>query len=356
MIETIVVRGYRSVRQVRFDVGRVTVVLGENGAGKSNLYRGLQLFQHAAVGTLARAIAAEGGMSSILWAGDRTRTEPARVHIQACMDDFTYELELGLPTPMNDSAFNHDPEVKVERVSVGEVPIAERTGATATLRDVDGDPVLYPSDLWPGESVLSQIADPARFPALPALRDRFQRWRFYHHFPVDDRAATRQPMVPVRTPVLASDGHDLASALRTIEEIGDHRTLAAAVDEAFPGCRLQLDGRTVAMHTPGLRRPLAANELSDGTLRYLCLLAALLSPRPPSLLAFNEPESSLHPDLLASLAHLIAVVAEPCQVWLTTHSEILATQVAKAADTEPLRLYREDGATRIRGQGLLDRF
>lgn len=355
MIDTIVIRGYRSVRQVRVALDRVTVVVGENGTGKSNLYRGLQLFQHAAAGTLAPAITTEGGMSSVLWAGDRKRHEQARVHVEATMDDFGFELDLGLPTPMKGCAFNHDPEVKVERVSVGDVPIAERAGATATLRDADGDPVLYPSDLWPGESVLSQIADPARFPALPALRDRFLGWRFYHYFPVHDRAPTRQPMVPVRTPTLASDGHDLPSALRTIQEIGDEHVLDAAVDEAFPGCRLVLDGRTVAMETPGLRRPLTATELSDGTLRYLCLLAALLTPRPPSLLAFNEPESSLHPDLLAPLAHLVAAVPDHCQLWLTTHSEPLAAHIARATGTQPLQLYREEGATCIQGQGILDR-
>lgn len=76
---------------------------------------------------------------------------------------------------------------------------------------------------------------------------------------------------------------------------------------------------------------MTAPELSDGTLRYLCLLAALLSPQPPTLMAFNEPETSLHPSLEAPLADLLVEAADRSQVWVTTHSETLADRVATAA-------------------------
>lgn len=227
-----------------------------------------------------------------------------RVAIEAHLDDFASTLELGLPPQDATSVFDLDPEVKLERISVQGSPIAERKGDSATLRDSEGRVVTFPFALWSGESMLSQIADPERFPALPALRDHFLGWRFHHHFPTDADAPARRAMVRVRTPVLAADGHDLASALRTIVEIGDAEMLVTAVDRAFPGCRLHLDGSTIGLETPGLRRPLAAQELSDGMLRYLYLLAALLTPRPPRLLAFNEPETSLHPDLLGPLAEL----------------------------------------------------
>jgi predicted ATPase len=86
--------------------------------------------------------------------------------------------------------------------------------------------------------------------------------------------------------VLAPDGVDLAAALQTVREIGDSEALDAAIDRAFPGSRLIIDSSDarflVQLEMPGLHRPLRADELSDGTLRYLCLLAALFSPRPPS--------------------------------------------------------------------------
>jgi predicted ATPase len=98
--------------------------------------------------------------------------------------------------------------------------------------------------------------------------------------------------------------------LQTIIEIGDTDALIGTIDDAFPGSRLQVvetRGRfDLERHAHGLLRPLSAAELSDGTLRYLLLTAALLSPRPPSLMVLNEPETSLHVDLLPALARLIA--------------------------------------------------
>ena len=102
------------------------------------------------------------------------------------------------------------------------------------------------------------------------------------------------------------------------------------------------------MAMPGIARPLRAAELSDGTLRYLCLLAALLSPRPPTFLALNEPETSLHPDLLAPLAHLVARAAKTSQICLTTHAEPLASAIARLTGTPAIHLQKVDGETTVR--------
>jgi predicted ATPase len=104
-----------------------------------------------------------------------------------------------------------------------------------------------------------------------------------------------------------------------------------------------------------LLRPLEAPELSDGTLRYLLLAAALFSPRLPPLLVLNEPENSLHPDLLAPLARLIAAVAERTQVWVVAHAEALITALEATPGSRLLRLERELGATLLPGQTVLER-
>ena len=109
--------------------------------------------------------------------------------------------------------------------------------------------------------------------------------------------------------MLSDDGADLAAALPTIAEIGDTDALHAAVDRAFPGSSVEISAEAgrfeVRLPQHGLLRPLSAAELSDGTMRYLLWVAALLTPRPPELLVLNEPETSLHPDLVAPLAELI---------------------------------------------------
>jgi predicted ATPase len=168
----------------------------------------------------------------------------------------------------------------------------------------------------------------------------------------------RHPQVGVRTPVLAHDGRDLAAALMTIWEIGDRRALEQGLDDAFPGAHLEVrspEGRfSLYLHMPGLSRPMAASELSDGTLRYLCLLAALLSPRPPPFLALNEPETSLHPDLLEPLGRLIIRAAKDSQVWVTTHAEALARVVAERSRCQPVHLAKHAGATEVVEHGRAD--
>ncbi len=114
--------------------------------------------------------------------------------------------------------------------------------------------------------------------------------------------------------------------------------------------KTRLIGFSIQLQMPGVLRPLEASELSDGTLRYLCLVAALLSPRPASLLALNEPEMSLHPELMQPLAELIHLASHNSQIWVTTHSNELAKMVANAAGTQPINLLRTEFGTQIEGK------
>ncbi len=158
--------------------------------------------------------------------------------------------------------------------------------------------------------MLAEYAHPGALPELAAVRDRLRGWRFYDGFRVDAAAPARRPQVGTRTPVLSDDGGDLAAAVQTIVEAG-FDDLPRAVADAFDGATVSVavhDGLfELQLHQRGMLRPLRAAELSDGTLRFLLWGAALLSPRPPSLMVLNEPETSLHPDLVAPLAAMIRV-------------------------------------------------
>jgi len=361
MIRELEVEGYRSVRSIRLVMQRINVVLGSNGSGKTNLYRSMYLLFAAANGTLARTLADEGGIPSVLWAGPR-EDGPVRMRIGVEMDDWAYDLSCGPvpPVPGESGLFARDPEVKEEHVWVREGKrrheLLKRKDRSAFVRDAEGRRVTFPASLWPNESVLAQLVEPHRFPVLSAVRAELASWRFYHHFRTDADAPVRQPQVGIRTPVLGHDGRDLAAALQTILDIGDARALERGVEQAFPGARLKVvapEGRfSVQMHMPGISRPLDARELSDGTLRYLCLLAALLSPRPPAFLALNEPETSLHPDLLGPLAALCADAAQRSQVWITTHAEPFAQQLASLAGAPLVRLVKSSGETEVEGENL----
>ena len=140
------------------------------------------------------------------------------------------------------------------------------------------------------------ISEPQRFPRLAEVRSRFNLWRFYHWFRTDSDAPARQPQVGTRTPALAQDGRDLAAALMTIQAIGEERALHDSVSNAFLEMLTQEGGRfSFQLGMAGLLRPRAPAEASDSSLRFLYLLAARLSPRPPPFIALNEPETSLHP-------------------------------------------------------------
>ncbi len=367
MIRTLAFAGYRSLRDLRVTVGPLTVITGGNGAGKSNVYRALRLLVDAVEGNLGRALAREGGMPSAMWAGTPPKkakaSEGRRLSIGFADDVLAYELRLGLPSQESvpPGPFDLDPLVKEETIrtlGARHVNLLERRNVSAMLRDDEGRPVTFGGSIDLGESVLSQLAEPHRYPVLSSLRERLRRWRFYHQIRTDPDSPVRAVQIGTRTPVLAHDGHDLASALQTILSNGNDEALAEAVAEAFEGSRVVIahdDARfRLLLETPGVFRPLDAAELSDGTLRYLALLAALHSPRPPELLVLNEPETSLHPRVLAPLARQIVSAAKQSQVIVVSHAAPLVDAIATARDSVRIELVKEDGETKVADRARLD--
>src|SRR5262245_55653752 len=196
------IAGYRSLRAIRFPVGRLTVFVGANGVGKTNLYRALQLLQASAAGELARELASEGGMQSALWAGKRRTNQPVRMKLSVGLGGaqrgrpqpefdysadadiaYSYAIEIGLPTPTA-AALPLEPQVKGETLLFhkGRRPLTvlDRRGPRAIATDEDGNKQPLGTALLASETALGVIQDPARFSDVDVVRRTMLDWRFYH--------------------------------------------------------------------------------------------------------------------------------------------------------------------------------
>jgi predicted ATPase len=374
VLHTLAISGYRSLRDFVIPLRGLNLVTGPNGSGKSNLYRSLRLLAETAQGRVIRSLAQEGGLQSTLWAGPESfsravlrgeqpiqgtpRQKVVSLRLGFGADDFGYAIDLGLPSARG-GAFTHDPEVKRECLWAGpklrpSTLLVDRKGPLVKVRQDGRDWAVATYQLATFDSMMTHCADPRGTPEMLMLRETMRGWRFYDHVRTDAGAPARLPQIGTHTPVLGHDGSDLAAALQTIREIGDTAALDAAIADAFPGSRVSVAadaGRfEVEMHQHGLLRPLKAAELSDGTLRYLLWTAALLTPRPPGLLVLNEPETSLHPDLLPALGRLIAQAAGQAQVLVVSHAPALVGALQQVPDCHAITLEKHFGETRVAGE------
>jgi predicted ATPase len=304
MLTAVAISNYRSLRELIVPLKGLNVITGANGSGKSSFYRALRLLADTAQGRVVPSLAREGGLQSTLWAGPESisrrmrqgeipvqgtsRKQPVNLRLGFAGDEFGYLIDLGLPPQGKDSpsAFCLDPEIKRECIWHGTVlrpstTLVDRQGPLIRVRDDQGSWNLVRKDLSTFDSMMTQVADPRHAPEMLLLRESIRAWRFYDHFRTDVEAPARWPQIGTRTPILANDGADLAAAVQTIREVGDWDALVAAVTDAFPGSALSVvsdNGRfALTMEQHGLLRPSSSAELSDGTLRYLLWIAALLN-------------------------------------------------------------------------------
>lgn len=323
----------------------LNVLIGPNGSGKSNLLEVLALLR-AAPRELAEPIKRGGGIWEWLWKGDES---PGKATLEAFVDD----PEKGSPLRHVLEFTDHGGrfEVTDECIECAETEFAyrlhqgqhtfdiqteskdQRTSSRPTLSDsatIVSESLglnMYRERTKPEESVLSQVRDAQTYPALHCLQEQYERIRLYRNWSFGPAAELRRNQSTHDRPdFLNEGGANLALVLSNFQ--GENkRKLVAALQELFDGIvdvNCPVTGGTVSLFLEERDgRQIPASRLSDGTLRYLCLLAILLHPEPPSLVAIEEPELGLHPDLLPTLSDLLVQASERSQLIVTTHSDVL---------------------------------
>ncbi len=305
----------------------LNVLIGPNGSGKSNFLELLALIR-AAPSRLTAPIKETGGVAEWLWQGQGASVVAdleALVGYPGGPGDLRHGLQI--------SAADDRLLVVAERVAYNgsdKGPAYQMANGVPTLRGEAGhERYLRADTLRTDESVLSQVRDKEQYPALFQLQSNYERIRLYRNWTFGTGAAVRRRQATTAaSDVLADSGDNLALVLNRIRNSLSRRQLQSALATLIDGATdLHIDirdGNVQLLLEESAHRPaVPASRLSDGTLRYLYLVAALLQPDPPPLVAIEEPELGLHPDLMHEVAKLLRSASERTQVVVTTHSREL---------------------------------
>ena len=322
----------------------LNVLIGPNGSGKSNLIEAIELLK-AMPTNVADCIRDGGGVREWLWKG----TDAVPASIEAVVDEETptcrplrYRIEF--------AEANSRLEVLDEAIEEVE-PQQGESDVNFYYRFQRGRPVaniatqdlrrhrrhLERESLLPDQSVLMQRKDPDQYPEVTWLGRRFGDFSTFREWTFGQYALLRTPQ-PADLPAdrLLADSRNLALVLNEIEH-HDGRKFDELLQRFLPQFE-RMSTRIVGgpvqfyLHERGLPAPVPATRLSDGTIRFVALLAALLSPNPPPLLCIEEPELGLHPDALASIGSLLVEASRRMQLIVTTHSDALVSALTAEAD------------------------
>jgi len=314
----------------------LNMIIGPNGSGKSNLIEAAEILRSAPT-DLAQPIREGGGVREWIWKGEE---QSDRVTITA-------EIAAGRNRPglcyrLAFAEVGQRFEVAEEMLAPAESPAGRKRAphyhfhdGHASLFSADGRRLAPKRELFRlDQSIFSQRKDPVRYPELTRTGERFARIQTMREWSFGRRIELRRAQ-PTDLPgdELLPDARNLALLLNDFESSGLRPQLNALVRRFYPRFRhlsTKVQGGTIQvyLHEDGLSSPVSATRLSDGTLRFLALLAVLLRPENASLICIEEPELGLHPDALALIAELLVEASRRTQCIVTTHSDVLVSALS----------------------------
>ena len=334
----------------------LNVFIGANGSGKSNFLEILALLK-AAPRSLPEPVKEMGGVREWMWKGEGGSSEAT---IEAIVENPKGRMALRHVLIIREHGGRF--EVVDERIE-NEKAYGDklqpyfhynfRRGHPMLKSQAEEDRPLSREQIMPEESILSQIKDPERYPSLAYLQEKYSEIRLFRNWSFGPGATLRKEQsASGRNDFLADGGENLALVLSKIRT-RVKKELLAGLKQLFQGIvdlNPVVDGGNVQLFLEEEGgRQIPATRLSDGTLRYICLLAILLHPEPPPLVAIEEPELGLHPDVLPYIADLLVQASERTQLFVTTHSQMIVDALGRNAEQSGSVIVceRVDGTSRF---------
>jgi predicted ATPase len=372
LIRSIQLKNFLSYENVDppFELGALNVLIGPNASGKSNLLEAIALL-HAAPKDLAALISEGGGIREWLWKGTYHTPVPFPLAKAALRRQLGLKETEDTPTATIDAVIDYpdgimplryrltftaigqrfgitDESVENERPTMsngtevfsfyrydyGRPVLNYRTTAEAHAGTLDGRaPInLQREELSPERSILSQRKDPGQLPEITYLGTEFSSIKLYREWSLGRYMPARMPQkADGPEDFLLEDASNLGLVLNDLEQqSGTKSQILAFLRKFYDGAddittKIYANTVQINIHEKGLKHPVPATRLSDGTLRYLSLLAILCHPSPPSLICIEEPELGLHPDIMPTLAELLIDASQRTQLIVTTHSDALVS-------------------------------
>ena len=355
--QDLTIHGFRRLQDVCLELRPLSVMIGANGTGKTSILDILSLLASSAQGNLASSITDLSGLSSVLTSD---RAEELRLGISMAVAGYE-PLEYSLKLRPQGIAYVIGEEILSQRRQLKREPFLHINSHGLDVKYFEANQKKLVRPNWEHNSLetsLSQV--PKMFQEPEDFRHRLASSTFYHVLNVDPRSPVRlpQPMRPATLP--GRNGEDLVSCLFYLREA--ERSRFEAVEDslraAFPRFD-RLDFPPVAAGTlalawreTGFSKPLYMSQLSEGTLRFLWLATLLQSPGLTALTLLDEPEVSLHPELLSLLADLLREASRRTQLIVATHSDRLIRFLQPAEVV--LMNSTEDGMTSLTWADKLD--
>jgi len=338
----------------------LNVLIGPNGSGKSNFIEALSLMR-SAPSDIRTVIRRGGGVSDWIWKGDPEGV--ATIEIVTRNPHGNMPLRHVLAFRKENQAFR----LVDERIE-NEKSYPNYENPYSYYNYNDGNPVinvktegrddkpeqrkLKPETVDTDQSILAQRRDPETYPEISYLADVYDKIKIYREWYFGRNAVFRVPQkADMRNDRLEEDFSNLGLFLNRLRGVPKAKNIILeALRDLYEGLDdfdVSIEGGTVQVFFTEGDFTIPATRLSDGTLRYLCLLAILCDPAPPPLICIEEPELGLHPDILPKVAHLLKAASERTQLIVTTHSDILVDAMTDRPDAV-LVCEKHDGQTKIR--------